>query len=61
MELEAVKKLIKDYMPGHTEFVMQADIGERYYCNKNDILYREKNRENNREDQEEEKEKNPLL
>ena len=60
MELEAVKKLIKDYMPGHTEFVMQADIGERYYCNKNDILYREKNRENNRENQEEEKEKNPL-
>ena len=56
MELESVKKLIKEYMPGHTEFVLQADIGERYYINNTDIKYREKNKT----EEGEEKEENPL-
>ena len=40
-------------MPGHSEFVVKADIAERYYRNKNDILFYEKEKG-------EEKEKNPL-
>ena len=50
MELEAAKKLIKEYMPGHSAFVLQADIGERYYQNKNDILFRNKNKEKDEDD-----------
>ena len=42
MDLDAAKKLIKEYMPGHAAFVLKADIGERYYTNKNDILFWEK-------------------
>lgn len=34
MDLDAAKKLIKEYMPGHAAFVLKADIGERYYTNK---------------------------
>lgn len=56
MELDAVKKLIKKHIPGHTAFVMQADVGERYYKNENDILYLE----NDKTKSGEEKEENPL-
>lgn len=56
MELEAAKKLIKDHMPSHTEFIVKADVGERYYCNDNDILHREKNKTSSGE----KKEENPL-
>ena len=42
MELEAAKKLIKEYMAGHDDFVRRADIGERYYRNMTDILFRPK-------------------
>lgn len=45
MELEAAKKLIKEYMAGHDGFVRQADIGERYYRNRTDILFRAKSGE----------------
>lgn len=38
MELEAAKKLIKKYVAGHTEFIINAEIAERYYKKKNDIL-----------------------
>lgn len=52
MELEQAKKLIKKYAAGHSQFVQKADMAERYYKNRNDILSSEKNQE--------EKEENPL-
>lgn len=55
MEIEAVKKLIKKYMPGHSEFVVKADIGERYYRNKTDILFRESKKDSDKDET-----KNPL-
>lgn len=39
MELEFVKRLIKQHMPGYQDFYLQAAIGERYYRNRTDILY----------------------
>ena len=41
MELEVIKKLIRKYAPGHSKFVSNAAIAERYYNNDNDIHYRE--------------------
>lgn len=55
MELEDAKKLIKEYLPGHSAFVQQADIGERYYRNENDILFRKK-----KEETEQDEAMNPL-
>ncbi|MCI8371279.1 MAG: phage portal protein [Lachnospiraceae bacterium] len=52
MDIQAARKLIKDYAIGHGDFVFRADIAERYYKNENDILYAKK------EDGEEEN--NPL-
>lgn len=40
MELEVIKKLIKKYEPGHMEFVLKADIAERYYRNETDVLFK---------------------
>lgn len=40
MELETIKRLIKKYEPGHTDFVIKADIAERYYRNETDVLFR---------------------
>ncbi|MDF2608884.1 MAG: phage portal protein family [Lachnospiraceae bacterium] len=45
MEIEAIKKLIKKYAPQHTEAAMRSEIAERYYQNKNDILFMEKSKE----------------
>lgn len=39
MELDAIKKLIKKYAPYHADMVRQSEVAERYYRNKNDILY----------------------
>lgn len=39
MELEIIKKLIKKYEPGHTDFILKADIAERYYKNETDVLF----------------------
>ncbi len=39
MDLDAAKKLVKEYMPGHAAFALKADIGERYYTNKKMIFY----------------------
>lgn len=39
MEIEVVKKLIKKYTPGHTEFVRKTEVADRYYRNKTDILF----------------------
>lgn len=55
MEIEDAKKLIKEYLPGHSAFVQQADIGERYYRNENDILFRKK-----KEETEQDEAMNPL-
>lgn len=52
MELEQAKQLIKKYAAGHSQFVRNADVAERYYKNRNDILFLKKNQE--------EKEENPL-
>lgn len=49
MELDALKKLIKQYAPYHTEMVIQSEVAERYYRNKNDILYDKKSSEDDTE------------
>lgn len=38
MELETMKRLIKKYEAGHTEFMLKAARAERYYRNETDIL-----------------------
>jgi SPP1 family phage portal protein len=40
MELEAAKRLIKEYEAGHSAFVLKADTAERYYLNQNDIIFK---------------------
>ncbi len=42
MELDAMKKLIKKHEAGHTDFILYADVAERYYRNQTDILFRRK-------------------
>lgn len=39
MEITTVKNIIKKYIPGHTEFIRRAEVAERYYRNKTDILF----------------------
>lgn len=39
MELEQARALIKEKMPGHGVFVSRSIMAERYYRNKNDILF----------------------
>lgn len=41
MDIETVKKLIKKYEAGHSAFIIQALIGERYYDNQTDVLIQE--------------------
>ena len=41
MELEVMKKLIRKYEPGHTQFALRAMQAERYYRNETDILVRD--------------------
>ena len=38
MDIEVVKKLIKKYAAGHSNFVLNADEAERYYKNETDVL-----------------------
>lgn len=40
MELSVAIEIIKKYATGHNDFVMKADIAERYYRNKTDILFK---------------------
>lgn len=53
MDIETVKKLIKKYKAGHAEFSIKADIANRYYRNRTDILFASAKPE-------EEEEKNPM-
>lgn len=47
MNIDVVKELIKNYSVGHRRFTRESKTAERYYENKNDILYgARKNREN---------------
>lgn len=46
MELEVIKKLIKKYEPGHTDFALKAAKAERYYRNETDILFPKKKEDN---------------
>lgn len=39
MKLEAMKKLIKKYEPGHLDFVIRKETAERYYRNQTDIFF----------------------
>lgn len=38
MDIEVVKKLIRKYAAGHSDFVFRAEMAQRYYENKTDIL-----------------------
>ena len=43
MEIEVIKKLVKKhYLTGHLDFMRKTQVAERYYRNKNDILYKKK-------------------
>lgn len=39
MNLEVAKKLISEYVAGHSDFIMKSDVAQRYYEVKNDILH----------------------
>ncbi|WP_195264081.1 phage portal protein [Clostridium sp. 1001275B_160808_H3] len=45
MKIEVVKKLIKDSLTQHTQFVVKALEGKRYYKGKTDILYKSESEE----------------
>lgn len=45
MELEVMKKLIKRYEPGHTDFVKKCETAERYYRNRTDILLKQEKKD----------------
>jgi SPP1 family phage portal protein len=42
MDIENFKKLVKKHEPGHSSFVKNALIGERYYRDDSDIIYTDK-------------------
>lgn len=41
MNLDVAKKLISNYVVGHSDFVKRANVVKRYYETKNDILFHE--------------------
>ncbi|OOM82315.1 phage portal protein, SPP1 Gp6-like [Clostridium puniceum] len=45
MELEVIKKLIKEHTLNHSDIVVKSLVAERYYRNKNDILQMPKKNE----------------
>ncbi len=45
MELDAIKKIIKKYAPYHADLNVKSAIAERYYQNKNDILFIDKHKD----------------
>lgn len=52
MNLDAAKKLITQYIEGHAEFISSAEIAERYYRVRNDILFRKPKKKPGSEDSE---------
>ena len=38
MEIDVIRKLIKRYRPGHSDFVIRCLKAEDYYKNRTDIL-----------------------
>lgn len=46
MELEVFKQVIKRYEPYHSDFMIKADVGKRYYHNDTDILFQNKKEDN---------------
>lgn len=51
MELEQARRLIEEYMLGHGEFVSKSLMAERYYRNKNDILFPRREEIRNKEEE----------
>lgn len=49
MDIEVIKKLIKKYLPGHSDFIMKAAKARDYYKNKTDILLGPKTEQEKRE------------
>ena len=39
MDIEVIKKLIRKYQLGHSEFVAKAEVARRYYMNDTDIKF----------------------
>lgn len=39
MDIEVIKKLIRKYQSGHSEFVAKAEVARRYYMNDTDIKF----------------------
>ena len=46
MDIEVIKKLIKNYETGHATFINNSMIAERYYRNKTDVLLQDKKKDN---------------
>ncbi len=42
MDVEVARNLIKKYCIGHQDFISRAEVAERYYRNKTDILFKAK-------------------
>lgn len=39
MDIEVIKKLIRKYQPGHSDFLMRAEKAKAYYRNETDIMF----------------------
>lgn len=39
MDIEVIKKLIRKYQEGHSDFMAKAEVARRYYENETDILF----------------------
>lgn len=42
MDLETMKDMINRYLPGHAGFITRAEVAERYYRNRTDVLLQKK-------------------
>lgn len=51
MELEVIKKLIRKYTSGHSRFIRDSEIANRYYRTENDILFAKPKKEQVKEDE----------
>ena len=54
MEIEVIKKLIKQYTAGHVDFIRQAETAQRYYENEPDLLREPSRREKQEKEHESE-------